>query len=200
MRYLLIAAALLTATAGVHAHSLMSANVEVPVARSSLHITPDRDWNKLSQRPGRNSETWTLDGELLNDMSFYGGIESDRTLFREVDRRNRPLPRFNSTMLPTDIPTLLENSYRIARSASIFTIDSQEPVQFAGASGIRFTYTFVQADELVRKGEANAAIIDGKLYMASFEAPAIHYFESSIASYRRMVGTARMQAAGRRRR
>lgn len=180
------------------ANDLMPSGAAVIVARSSLEITPDRDWNKLSARPGRNSETWTLDGELLNDLVFYGGTENGRTLFREVDRRNRPLPRFQSTMLPTDIPSLLENSYRIAREVSIFTVDRQEPTQFAGHRGIKFSYSFVGPDQLRRRGEANAAIIDGRLYMASFEAPTIHYFDQGIESYRQMVTSARIVPSRRR--
>ncbi len=181
------------------ANDLVPASTPVNVARSDLQVSPDRDWNKLDARPGRNSETWTLDGELLNDVSFYGGTENNRTLFREVDRRNRPLPRFTSTMLPTDIPTLLENSYRIARDVSIFTLDSQEPIRFAGNPGIRFTYSFIGRDNLHRSGEAHAAIIDGRLYMATFEAPSIHYFANGIAAFRHIAASAHIARPARRR-
>ena len=199
MRFIsiLTVAASLSLVAPAQANDLMAANQEVAVARSDLVLTPDRDWNKLSARPGRNSETWTLDGELLNDLSFYGGIENDRTLFREVNRRNRPLPRFNATMLPTDIPSLLENSYRIAREVSVFTIERQEPVQFAGQNGIHFSYSFVGPDELRRSGEAQAAIINGRLYMATFEAPATFFFAKDVDSFRRMVVTARISTTRR---
>lgn len=189
---------LLSATSATFANDLMASGTPVSVARSTLQVTPSTDWNKLSARPGRNSETWTFDGELLNDLAFYGGTENGRTLFREIDRRNRPLPRFQSSMLPTDIPTLLENSYRIARDVTIFTIDRQEAAQFAGHRGINFSYSFVGQDQLRRRGEANAAIIDGKLYMASFEAPAIHYFDHGIEAYRQIIASARIAPTRRR--
>ena len=54
----------------------------VAVAKSMLTVTPAVECNKLGARPGRNSETWTFDGDALNDLTFYGGIEPERTLFR----------------------------------------------------------------------------------------------------------------------
>ena len=187
----LMAASLAAAPQAVLAHSLIASGTAVSVARSNLQVTPDRDWNKLSGRPGRDSETWTIDSDLLNDLSFYGGIQNGATLFREVDRRNRPLPTFSGTMLLNDIPSLLENSYRVTRGTTVFTIDQQEPAQFLGNAGVRFSYSFVANDNVRRKGEGNAAIIDGKLYMMTFEAPVLHYFDSGIASYRHLVSTAR---------
>lgn len=191
MRFLIITAAL-SWSSGALANELIPANAPVTVAKSELQATPARDWNKLSARPGRQSETWTLDGELLNEVSFYGGIETDRPLFREVDRKNRPLPQFKSTMLLTDVPPLLENSYRIARNVSILAIETVEPAPFAGADGIRFTYSFVGPDDLRRTGEANAAIVKGRLYMATFEAPTIHYFARDVASFRQIVGSLKL--------
>lgn len=182
--------ALLAALAGpAFAHDLVHAGTRVSVAHSELSVTPDRDWNKLDGRPGRNAEIWTLDGELLNNLSFYGGVESGRPIFREVDRRNRPLPRFQANMLPSDIPVLLESSYRIARDVRIFSVDSQEPIDFAGTSGIRFTFSFVGPDEIRRRGEAHGAIIDGKLYLITFEAPQIHFFGRDIAAFQAVASS-----------
>jgi hypothetical protein len=191
-------AAISLATAAT-AHDLIAAGTSVTVARSTLMVTAGGDWNKLNNRPGRNAETWTLDGEQLNDLSFYAGIETGRPLLREVDRRNRPLPPFQSTMLPSDIPVLLESSYRIARDISIFTISHQEPVRFAGHDGIRFRYDFVGPDDIRRSGEAQGAIIDEKLYLITFEAPTIYFFDRSIDAFRTLAASARLQQPARRR-
>lgn len=184
----LLLALALPALAG---NKLIPPGASVLVAKSQLAVTPDREWNKMGARPGRNSESWTLDGDGLNDITFYGGIVNDGTLFREVSKRTKPLPRFSSTMLLPELPALFENSYRIALDTTLMTIDSVEPATFAGAKGLRFTYSFTQQDELRRKGEATAAIIGNKLYMITFEAPAIHYFDRDVASYRSLVASAR---------
>lgn len=194
--WLLAVAALIAVDTPAQAgNKLIVPGQAVAVAKSALTISPDREWNKMAARPGRNSETWTLDGDQLNDVTFYGGVVSDQTLFREVNKRVKPLPRFSSTMLLTDIPALLENSYRIALATPLMTIDSVAPGAFAGAKGVRFTYTFTLPDEEVRrKGEGVAAIIGGKLYMATFEAPEIYYYDRDIASYRAIVASARIAA------
>jgi hypothetical protein len=189
---LFLAAAIVALPAAAAANDLRERGKPVAVAKSALTVTPGMDWNKLNQRPGRDSETWTLDGELLNDVSFYGGIEHDKTLFREVDKKNRPLPRFSKTMLLSDLPAMLESSYRIARDVSIFEIGAVVPAQVAGGKGIHFTYSFVGPDELRRNGEADGTIIDGKLYMATYEAPALYYFDRSLPAYRALVGSFRL--------
>ena len=163
------------------------------VGKMGLSVTPPNSWNRLGSKIGRNAESWTLDGLSLNDLTFYGGIEEGRTLFREVDKKNRPLPKFTASMLPTDIVSLFEGSYRVAAGTSLFEIGKVEPVMFAGKAGVHFTYSFVQQGEEVRRnGEGTGAIIGGKLYLITFEAPVIHYFDRDIARYRTLVGTARV--------
>ncbi|CAN5380321.1 hypothetical protein BH10PSE15_BH10PSE15_12550 [soil metagenome] len=174
-------------------NALIAQGQAVVVAKSALTITPGREWNRMGARPGRTSETWTLDGDGLNDVTFYGGIDTDRALFREVSKRLKPLPHFSSRMLLTDIPALLETSYRIALATPLMTIDTIAPDTFVGAKGVVFTYTFTKPDEEVRrKGEGHAAIVAGKLYMATFEAPEIYYYDRDVAAYRAIVASARI--------
>lgn len=179
------------------AHKLIAAGEVVEVAKSDLRATPAIDWNKLKQRTGRDAETWTLDGELLNDLTFYGGVDEGKTLFKEVDKRNRPLPKFSGTMLLTDIPAMLESSYRIARDVTIFEMTNAAPTTFAGHNGVRFTYDFVGPDGVRRRGEASAAIIGGKLYMSSFEAPVLYFFDRSVEDYRRVLASLSLAKSGR---
>lgn len=171
---------------------LVATGVRTAVAQSLLTVVPDRDWNRLGRRPGSNAERWTLDGPQLNALNFYGGIADDRPLFRDRDHRNSPLPHFAATMLPTDITALFENSYRVAIGTSLMTIDSSAPTVFAGAAGLRFTYHFVvQGEEIERQGIGEAAVIDKKLYMITFEAPSLHYFAAGLPSYHRIAASAR---------
>ncbi|MES2498789.1 MAG: hypothetical protein V4618_21960 [Pseudomonadota bacterium] len=172
-------------------NKLIVAGSKVQVAKSQLSVKPSSEWNKLGQRPGRNAETWTLDGDALNDVTFYGGIPDGKTLFAEADKRNKPLPRVSGTMLITDIPVLLENSYRIALDTPLMRIEAMEPAPFAGAKGIRFTYSFTrQNEEVLRHGEGRAAIVKGALYMITYEAPALHYFEKTLPSFRQLADSA----------
>jgi hypothetical protein len=192
-RFWLAVALLAVASPAVAGNTLIAGGTPVAVAKSTLTVTPDREWNKMGARPGRNSETWTIDGDALNDLTFYGGIEDGRALFREVSKRTKPLPRFSATMLLTDIPALVETSYRIALDTPLMAIDAVEPGQFAGQKAVRFRYHFTrQSDEVERKGEAVAAIIDGKLYMTTFEAPTLYFFDRDVEAFRIIAKTARI--------
>lgn len=188
----LFAGVSLALAAPVQAHKLVEAGKTVTVAQSGLSVSPAIDWNRLNLRPGKNSERWTLDGELLNDVVFFAAIESEQPLVREVNRKEQPLPKFRSDMLPIDIPALVESTHRIANGAAVFEVLSSEPTELGGFPGIRFTYEFVGADDLRRRGLASASIVEGKLYMVSFEAPAIHYFERDIANFEQLLASVRI--------
>ena len=192
-RVAVIVALSLIASPALAGFKLMSAGTNQAVGKMGLSVVPTNDWNRYGSKIGRNAESWTLDGLSLNDLSFYAGIENGRTLFREVDKRNRPLPKFTSTMLAPDIVQLFENSYRVAAGTSLFTINSVEPAKFAGAPGVRFTYSFVQqGEEVKRNGEGTGAIIGGKLYLVTFEAPVIHYYDRDAVNYRKLVDSAKV--------
>ena len=109
-----------------------------------------------------------------------------------MDKTNRPLPRFSKTMLLPDIIQLFESSYRVALTTPLFTVETVEPAPFAGADGFRFTYSFAVADEVKRRGEARGAIIGGKLYMVTYEAPRIHYYDRDYASFVKIAESARI--------
>lgn len=188
-------AAGLVASAAWAGNTLVASGQRVAVAHSTLFVTPASEWNRMGARPGRQSETWTLDGDRLNDLTFYGGIETGKPLFREVSKRDRPLPHYSSTMLLADLPGLVERSYRIALQTPLMTIETVEPASFAGAKAVRFRYSFTrQKEEVARRGEGLAAMIGGRLYMMTFEAPAIHYFDRDIDRVRALEATAGLGA------
>ena len=172
------------------AHGLRERGEAVAVADSDVSVTPPRDWNRLSGRIGKNTETWTLDGAQLNDVTFYGGIEPGKPLVRERDRRNDPLPKFARGMLLIEIPELLEGTYRTWKGIGAFQLLATEPTTFLGHQGVQFTYEYTDADHLTRKGEARAAIIDGRLYMITFDAPRLHYSDEVIGDFRALADTA----------
>jgi len=183
----------LAVTPAVAGYKLIPKGTPIAVAKSTLTVTPSVDWNRLGARPGRNAESWTLDGLTLDDLTFYSGIDNDATLFRDARKKTAPLPRFRSTMLAPDIAQLFESSYRVSIGTSLMSIDGVEPATFAGKAGFHFTYTFVvQGEEVRRKGEATGAVIGGKLYLITFEAPVIHYFDATRDAAKSIVDSARI--------
>ena len=160
------------------------------VAKEKMSVTPKQDWNRSSQRPSPYGELWTLDGFSLNELSFFAAIPSGKAIYYNYQTKNRPLPKFKSKMLLTDLAELFESTNRIVLQTSLFDVSSVEPTKLAGHDAVRFQYEYaVQGDELKRNGEAVAAIINGKLYLVNFVAPAIHYFDRDIVKVRALIDT-----------
>lgn len=192
MRLLLhvIAATALMLPSLAAANSLVAPGAASGIAKSGLSARPDGEWNRLSLREGKRVETWTLDGPLLNKVNFFGGIAPGETLVREFDKKRQPLPKVTPGMLVTDIPALLEATYRAQASVKRMDIDTLEPAEVGGGKGVRFTYRYVRGeDDVERKGEGVGALKGDKLYLAVFEAPALHFFDKDVERFRRLAGT-----------
>ncbi|WP_173202928.1 hypothetical protein [Sphingopyxis sp. BSNA05] len=187
---LMLSALLMTSPAAANGYREQGKTVKV--AKSNLHVTPPQDWNKLGRRPGKNAETWTLDGEQLNDVTFYGGIAPGKPLVKERNKKREPLPKMKKDALLIDVPELLEGTYRAYKQIGIFKLASTEPTEFLGLNGVKFTYEYVDADNLTRLGEARAAIVEGELYMVTFDAPRLHYFAKGLDAFHALVETAKL--------
>jgi len=181
-----IAAALVLATLpaspAVAGWKLISHDVAVKVAKGPVSVTPQDDWNKAGPRPIKKSEVWTLDGVNLNELYFVSGLIAGETLYRDNQKKDRPLPTFASSMQLLDIPEFFESSNRLVLDTSVFQVTSVEPMPFGGKDGIRFTYEYAMpGSSLVRKGVAAATLDGGMLYLISFTAPAVYYFDRDHA-------------------
>lgn len=182
-----------SATAGWR---LMPKTTPVEVAKSPMTVTPGEDWNRWSVRPSKRGETWTLDGVSLNELSFFGGVLPGEAIYRERSKKDEPLPKFDATMLAPEIVQAVEGSYRILLRTSLFAVDGMEPAPLGGHPGVRFTYHYtVQDEDVRRRGEGRAAIVGGQLYLITFAAPEIHYFDAGITEARRVMDSARIPGA-----
>lgn len=189
---LCVVATLSAFCAPLHANDYREKGKPVEIAKSVVSVTPPRDWNRLSIKPGKYAETWTLDGEQLNDVTFYGGVESGKTLVRERDKKRDPLPKFLDSMLLLDIPELLQGTYRAGKKISGFEVTNSTPGKFLARDGVHFAYQYLDEDDLPRKGEARAVILEKKLYMVTFDAPRLHYFDQTVDDYRALADAAKI--------
>lgn len=188
----IVATTLFSAVPAEAGHDYREKGKTVKINGSNMTVTPSRDWNQLDMRVGKPIEVWTLDGEQLNEVRLYGGVAPGSPLQREEDRKKAPLPKLTDTTLLAEIPELLEGTYRAARKIGTFTVTGSSPGTFLGQKGIVFSYSYVDQDGLPRLGEAQAALIDKKLYMASYDAPRLHYFRKSLDDFRGLAASARL--------
>ena len=160
------------------------------VADDAIAVTPSRDWNRLDVKPGKNAETWTLDGEQLNEVTFFGAVEPGQPLVKERSKKREPMPRLRATTLLVEVPELLQNTYRAYKKIGDFALTGIQPAGFLGKEGVIFTYDYLDEDDLPRKGEARATLINHKLYMITFDAPRLHYFDRNIGDFRSLAYSA----------
>ncbi len=172
---------------------LIAASQPVMVAKRGMTVTPTRDWNRGSSRPSKRGEIWTLDGAALNELSFFARIRPGEPVYRERSKKDEPLPKFSAKMLTPEIVQLVEGGHRILLGTSLFQVDEVAPATFGGHAGIRFNYRFtIQDEEVRRRGEGRAAIVGGQLYLITFAAPDIHYFDAGIGDARAVMDSARL--------
>ena len=172
---------------------LVEAGDSRKVARSDLVVTAPEDWNRSTQRPTSRSEIWTQDGVGLTELMFYARIKDGETLFQRNQRKRNPMPEFDKDMLLTDLVEWYEDTANVALGGSLFRIEEVMPAKLGGYDAVHFRYSYTGGDNVARLGEARAAIVDEKLYLISYEAPRLHYFDRYITGVRAMMDNARFR-------
>jgi len=167
----------------------------VQVGDGSLAVTPPRPWNRTRQLfffdDVRWVEDWTLNGPLLDGISFVSGLPSGRYLVRQRRTEDQQVPKFRSDMTAPEITAMLESLYRVRGGSIDFRTLGLQPRRFLGANGFQFDFEHLDTDELWRRGRAVGAVIDGELYLILFDAARSHYFANAIGDFETMVASAR---------
>ena len=190
-----LAAALVMAPASqaLAGWKLIPAKTAVSVAKSKLTVPAQEDWNRGTHRASKKGETWTLDGPSISEVYFAGGLVAGETFYKDVDKKNRPLPVMGKNLQLTDIPEFYESSQRIAYSTSVYEITGITPVKFLGQDGVQFTYSFaVEGNPLKYKGIARATLLKGALYLISYDAPELSFFERDRTKAEAIMDSARL--------
>lgn len=183
----------LVVSTSANAHKLIEPGLREGVAGGVFSVSVPTTMNRLQQKEGKFQEIWTVDGDGLNKIIFFGGVPDGEALLRQRDKKNNPLPRFNSKMLLAEIPAYLETSYRSYYGSPKVNIGEMSPVQFLNQKGIRFDYKYMSVeDEVVRSGMGYATVKEQKLYMIIFEAPEIFFYGRDIGVFEKIASSLRL--------
>jgi hypothetical protein len=165
------------------------------VAENSMVVTPTIRWNKAPRGPHDidREENWTLNGPLLDGLTFIGGLENNKRIVQQRRKADRKVPNFRADMSPPEIAAMIESFYRIRAGSSRFDMTGLKPRAFLGHPGFQFDYEHLGGDEVVRQGRAVGAIIDGRFYLALFDAAKMHYFPAALPEFERIVESARLK-------
>ena len=166
----------------------------VNVGDDTMSVVAPRPWNR--HRPIffediRQVDDWTLNGPLLDGITFVSGMPSGRYLVTQSKRDERQVPKFRSDMTAPEIASMLESAWRVRGGAVDFRTLGLAPRQFMGAQGFQFDYEHLDSDELWRKGRAVGAVIDGRLYLIMYDAARSHYYANAINDFEAIANSAR---------
>jgi hypothetical protein len=169
---------------------------DVSVGDDSLIVAPPRPWNRHRASffdDIRAVEDWTLDGPVLDGISFVTGLESGHYLVRQRKTADQQVPKFRAEMTPPDIAAMLESLYRVRGGAVEFRTISLQPRPFLGANGFQFDYEHLDDDELWRRGRVVGAVIDKRLYLIMLDATKLHYYDATLPDFEAIVASARLR-------
>lgn len=167
----------------------------VSVGNGSVVVTPPRAWNRQRRLffDIMWVESWTLNGPLLDEMTFVTALPDRRTLVRQRSTDDRQVPMFRSNMSVPEITSMLESAFRVRAGAIDFRTLSLTPRPFMGYPGFQFDFEHLDSDELWRRGRAVGAVIDGRLYLIMLDAARTHYFPETVRDFEALVASARLR-------
>ena len=165
----------------------------VKVGNNRLQVTPAHEWNRVSPRlffDISEVEDWTLNGPLLDGITFVTGLKNGSYIIRQDRREYRQVPKYRSNMTAPEIASMLESLYRVKGGAVDFRTTGLAPRPFLGANGFQFDFEHLDGDEVWRRGRAVGANIDGRLFMIMLDATKSHYYAAALPDYEAVVASA----------
>lgn len=162
------------------------------VAARKITVTPAEAWNRVPRGiyDIAEEENWTLNGPILDSVSFIGGLKDGRAIVRQRRRDDRQVPVFRANMTPPEIVAMIETFYRIRAGAAEFGMTGLKPSTFLGRQGFQLDYDYLDQNEIKRRGRTYGAVIDGKLYLMLLDATRMHYFDAALGGFETMAHSA----------
>ena len=165
----------------------------VKVGNGNMTVVPPRPWNRhrpLLFEDIPAVEDWTLNGPLLDGITFITGLRNNKSMIRQRRTADQQVPVFRSNMTPPEIAAMLESLYRVRGGTVDFRTLSIQPRQFLGTNGFQFDYERLSDDELWRKGRVVGAVINGELYVILYDAARSHYYDAALPDFEAIVASA----------
>jgi hypothetical protein len=187
-RTLLAASAALMVAGCAQVSQVASGDVTL---RERLVVTVDKPWNQFERGMGDNTPTWTQDGITVDALRFYVGLKDGELLAPTPSepKGSKPLA-FRAKMQPGEVVALLEGL--MTRDGSTFQVDRLAPTPFVGTNGFKLEFSGVRkSDEVRLRGVAWGAVRNGELFMITYTAPRLSFFDRHLPSAEAIARSAR---------
>lgn len=138
-------------------------------------VEPQIEWSTLERR---GIEIWTVNGTGLEAIYFAAGIEDGEPFFEQrFGEDEKELPLFHDDMTAFEAMEFIIDTLSISGAGEVRAM-ALRPSPFGAHPGFRFDLDYLDAGGLEERGMALGAVIDGKLYLMLYLAPAEHYFDT----------------------
>lgn len=168
----------------------------VKVGNGNMTVVPPRPWNRhrpLLFEDIPAVEDWTLNGPLLDGITFITGLRNNKSMIRQRRTADQQVPVFRSNMTAPEIAAMLESLYRVRGGTVDFRTLAIQPRPFLGTNGFQFDYEHLDDDELWRKGRVVGAVAGGQLYLIMYDAARSHYYDAALPDFEAIVASAQLR-------
>jgi hypothetical protein len=166
---------------------------ESSMAASPVTIDTGSRWKRLNagQKETRWEDMWTWSGPQIDRMTLIRGLPEGKAILVQGQASDRQVPVFRADMTAQDLASMLEVSYRV-RGVTVFDLESVEPVDFLGSTGIRLRYNYASGILFQKKGICVMRVVGQKLYAMKLESVANQFFDDVAAEFDELVAGARL--------
>ncbi len=166
----------LIALIGLSACASISAVGPGPVdIGKSYRISTGEIWSKYPPQNRTNTAaTMTIDGTLLNTLSFVEGLEPGQSIIYTSDR-DKLIPKYRADMTASELVDFVLDSYS-AQGLANGKMTDLRPEKFDRLDGYRFDFTGAYKSGLELSGTGKIAQQGDKLHIIIFYAPSEYYY------------------------
>ena len=141
-------------------------------------------WYLTPYKLAGGARVFTRDGTPL--QTIVSGRSSHKRAFPAIEKESSP------DMLPQDLAeTYIANLKARFQNDTVDVLDNV-PAVLGGSPGVRLTFEYRNDAGLRYRAVHYVASAPGGLYVLSYEAPTLHYFERHVAEFEGAVDTFRM--------
>jgi len=139
---------------------------------------------------------YTVDGITLDLVIVYGGFPEGRALGSRRLSLDRDPPQFKASMSPEQIMGMYEEALRL-EGASPFKRKAVSATVFGGVPGFKCEFAYERGTGFLMRGLAYGAIVDKRLYLIVYSAPATYFFEKRLPQMESLVGSIQISSTGK---
>ena len=191
---------------GVRPDALDAAMIRFTISNDRLAIADDihetgndmtvkagATWKRLhaGKNQPRWDDVWTWNGPQIDRITLVRGLPAGKPIVFQKTNADQQVPVFRADMTTQDLVSMIEVAYRV-NGVTAFNVESVEPFDFLGGSGVRLRYNYASGIAFRKSGSCVMRIVDRKLYAMKLESLAGTSFDTVASEFDRLIASAEL--------